>query len=220
MPGSSEQEVGSALGCAWYALPPPVPLAGYNAGVNARHLELCASAEWGETMEREILPWALGGRELGDHVIEVGPGPGRTTDVLRRKVARVTAVEVDEGLAAALASRLAGTNVTVVRADATALPFPDGAFSAATSFTMLHHVPTPELQDRLLAELRRVLRPGGIVIGVDSLDRPAWRELHEGDTCVPVDPDTLEGRLRAAGFVEVEVERTEARVRFQGKVPG
>src|SRR5207244_230551 len=76
----------------------------------------------------------------------------------------------------------------------------------ATCFTMLHHVPSPEHQDRLLAELRRVLRPRGLLVGVDSIDRPDWRELHAGDVCVPVDPATLADRLQAAGFVEVEVE--------------
>ena len=54
-----------------------------------------------------------------------------------------------------------GTNVTVVAGDATSMPFPDGSFSGAVCFTMLHHVPSAELQDRLLTETYRVLRPGG-----------------------------------------------------------
>jgi SAM-dependent methyltransferase len=185
--------------------------------MNEQHLKLCASAEWAETVQKEILPWALSGRDLGDDVLEVGPGPGQTTDVLRQTVARLTAVEVDEALAAALALRLANSNVEVVHADGTALPFEPGRFSGATSFTMLHHVPTSELQDRLLVELRRVLRPGGLLVGVDSIDRPEFRELHHDDTCVPVDPDTLAERLRQAGFVDVEVQRQGWRFRFAAR---
>jgi SAM-dependent methyltransferase len=174
--------------------------------MNERHLQICASAEWAETVQHEILPWAVGDRDLGDDVLEVGPGPGLTTDVLRKSIGRLTAVEVDQSLATALADRLSGTNVEVVHADGTSLPFEAGRFSGATSFTMLHHVPSPAAQDRLLSEVRRVLRSGGLLVGVDSIDHPDWREIHVGDTCVPVDPDTLPERLRQAGFVDVEVE--------------
>jgi ubiquinone/menaquinone biosynthesis C-methylase UbiE len=188
--------------------------------VNEEHLRICASAEWAETVQREILPWAVGTRDLGQDVLEVGPGPGLTTDALRRVVRQLTAVEVDHDLAEQLAARMAGSNVQVIEADATRLPFQDDRFSGATCFTMLHHVPSAAEQDRLLAEVARVLRPGGLFVGVDSVDRPAWRELHEGDTCTPVDPSTLASRLERAGFVEVEVERGGAemqRFRFLGR---
>ena len=64
---------------------------------------------------------------------------------------------------------------------------------------MLHHIPSPALQDAALAELARVLRPGGLLAGSDGLDTPTRRELHEYDVFVPVDPGTLEGRLRRRG---------------------
>jgi 16S rRNA A1518/A1519 N6-dimethyltransferase RsmA/KsgA/DIM1 with predicted DNA glycosylase/AP lyase activity len=82
--------------------------------VNRAHLEFCSSQEWARLVEDELLPWVLDGRELGDDLLEVGPGPGLTTDVLRRRAARVTAVELDLALAEKLASRLAGSNVRVV----------------------------------------------------------------------------------------------------------
>jgi SAM-dependent methyltransferase len=187
--------------------------------MNDAHLRICASPEWAAFVESELLPWVLREADLGDEVLEVGPGPGLTTDVLRRQVPRLTAVEIDERLARSLAGRLAGTNVAVLHADATALPFSGGQFSAATLFTMLHHVPSAALQDRMLAEVRRVLRPGGLLAGTDGEETPARRNLHADDDYLPVDPATLADRLAAAGFAGATVEVQEDRFRFAATVP-
>lgn len=173
--------------------------------MNAAHLEFCASPEWRQMVEELVLPAALGDHDLGDDVIEVGPGPGFTTDVLRTRAKHLTAVEIDEALADALAERLAGTNVDVVRADASVLDLPSDRFSGATSFNMLHHVPTAEAQDRIFAELARVLRPGGLFIAADSEPRDDLDVFHEGDTYNPIHPDELGQRLRRAGFAEIEL---------------
>jgi SAM-dependent methyltransferase len=185
--------------------------------VNTKHLELCSADEWADTVKRYIIPWTLEGLELGDDVLEVGPGPGRTTDILREMTPRLTAVEVDVDLAKALSRRMQGSNVDVIQADATDMPLPNGRFTTALSFTMLHHVPTPELQDALFAEVARVLRPGGVFAGADSLDRPEFRELHVDDICVPLPPDTLAERLERAGFRDVQVDTNEYQVRFRAK---
>jgi ubiquinone/menaquinone biosynthesis C-methylase UbiE len=182
--------------------------------MNEAHLALCSSPEWARLVEDELLPWVLEGHDLGDELIEIGAGPGLTTDVLRRHAAHLTAVELDVSLADRLASRLAGTNVEVVAADATRLPFPAGQFSAAACLTMLHHIPSAALQDAALAELGRVLRPGGVLVGADGLDTPDRRRLHQGDIFVPVDSGTLADRLRGAGFTEASVEVAGDRVRF------
>ena len=176
--------------------------------MNKAH-EMCGSDEWRKAMREVILPWALNGTDLGDDVLEVGSGPGLTTDVLRRRVPRLTAVEIDPDLARSLKERLRDSNVQVIRADATRLPLESGRFSAATSFAMLHHVPSRELQDGLLAELCRVLRPGGLLVGSDAVGTGELDEFHRGDTYVPCDPDELPGRLRAAGYVDVRVELGE-----------
>jgi SAM-dependent methyltransferase len=177
--------------------------------MNPEHLELCASDGWMEVLRDLILPYALDGAQLGDDVLEVGPGPGRTTDLLRVELARLTAVELDADLASALAARLRGTNVEVVLADATAMPFEDERFSGAVSFTMLHHVPTRERQDCLLAEVARVLRPGGVFVASDSVASDELAALHSDDTYNPVDPATVEGRLSSAGFRMVEVRSND-----------
>jgi 16S rRNA A1518/A1519 N6-dimethyltransferase RsmA/KsgA/DIM1 with predicted DNA glycosylase/AP lyase activity len=93
--------------------------------MNKEHLAFCASDEWREAVTKWILPWALTDIDLGRDVIEVGPGPGLTIDVLRHGVERLTAVELDVDLAAALRERMQGTNVEVVQADSTALPQPE-----------------------------------------------------------------------------------------------
>src|SRR5215510_4049739 len=99
--------------------------------MNEAHLNFLASPDWAAILERDHLPWIDGTADLGDHLLEVGPGPGLTTDLLRQRCEAVTAVELDENLASALAERLASTNVEVVHADAAATGFPADRFSAA-----------------------------------------------------------------------------------------
>jgi 16S rRNA A1518/A1519 N6-dimethyltransferase RsmA/KsgA/DIM1 with predicted DNA glycosylase/AP lyase activity len=70
-------------------------------------------------LRNDLLPWLVEVADLGDDVLEIGPGPGLTTDLLRQRAARVTAVEVDAELAAALAERFAGTNVEITQGDGT-----------------------------------------------------------------------------------------------------
>jgi ubiquinone/menaquinone biosynthesis C-methylase UbiE len=177
--------------------------------VNDGHKNACASDGWREMVREQVIPWAVGSAELGDDVLEVGPGYGATTDVLREMVPRLTAVEIDEELAADLATKLAGTNVEIVVGDATALDFPDERFTGATSFNMLHHVHSAGAQDQLLAEVARVLRPGAVFIASDSLDSPGLRDFHHDDIFVPVDPADLPRRLGDAGFVDVDIRTNE-----------
>ena len=177
----------------------------YRALMNEAH-EHCGSDEWRAMIRDVILPWAMGEVDLGDDVLEVGPGYGATTDVLSTKAARLTSVEIDEQLAAMLTERFAEQpTVEIVRGDATDLTYPDRRFTGAACFTMLHHVPSVELQDRLFAEVARVLQPGAALVASDSLGSAELEAHHEGDTYNPVDPDSLHERFRAAGFADAEV---------------
>jgi ubiquinone/menaquinone biosynthesis C-methylase UbiE len=142
---------------------------------------------------------------LGDELLELGPGPGAATEWLRSRVRRVVAVELEQPAADALARRFAGTNVEVMHGDATALALDDASFDSVASLTMLHHVPTRALQTRLLAEALRVLRPGGALIGYDSLHSDELHHFHEGDTYNPIDPAGLLTILLALGFSEVMI---------------
>ena len=183
--------------------------------MNTLHRWYCRSSHWRRTVRTRLIPWALSGIDLGEDLLEIGPGPGLTTDVLRTRVARMTAVEIDESLAHSLARRTAGTNVTVVHASGTDIPLPDHSVTAVVCFTMLHHVPSTALQDRLLREAARLLRRGGVFAGSDSTTSWLFRQVHRGDTLVPVDPDSFGARLEAAGFASVRVSRAAHAFRFR-----
>jgi SAM-dependent methyltransferase len=80
---------------------------------------------------------------------------------------------------------------------------------------MLHHVPSVALQDRLLAEVCRCLRPSGLLVGSDTLPSLRFRLYHLADTIVVVDPDRLPSRLETAGFEEPLVDTRAGRIRFR-----
>jgi ubiquinone/menaquinone biosynthesis C-methylase UbiE len=177
--------------------------------VNEAH-EYCGSDEWRQMIREVVLPWALGETDLGDNVLEVGPGYGATTDVLGTVAASLTSVEIDDALAAMLRERFADhPSVEIVNGDATQLEYPDKTFTGAACFTMLHHVPTAELQDRLFSEVARVLQSGAPLVASDSLGNDELAAAHEGDTYNPVDPASLRERLTTAGFDDVQVKTND-----------
>lgn len=173
--------------------------------MNENHAKLCPSPEWAQHMHTDVLPGLVEGIELGHRMLEVGPGPGATADWLRHRVNTLVAVEIEQEAAAKLVERFAGSNIEVVHSDATELPFEDESFDSAGCFTMLHHVPSAALQNQLLAEVLRVLRPGGVLIGSDSLASTPLHEFHEGDIYNPIEPAALLTRLQTIGFHAVTV---------------
>ncbi len=185
--------------------------------MNLLHRWICRSDFWRKTVNEQIVPWTLQNVELGNEVLEVGPGPGLTTDLLRKTCPHLTALEVDPSAADALRRRLDQGNVTVVQGDGAAMPFPDKSFTGAVAFTMLHHVPSPALQDTLLREVRRVLRPGAYFAGSDSLGSFTLRLVHFGDSYVPINPDEFAPRLQSAGFADIEIESRHDRFRFRAR---
>ena len=84
-----------------------------------------------------------------------------------------------------------------------ALGYPDASFDTVATCTMLHHVPTRALQDKVLAEAIRVLRPGGTFLGSDSLPSDDLHQFHEGDTYNPVEPAAFLTRLETVGFAAI-----------------
>lgn len=173
--------------------------------MNQQHMHFCASEDWRVLVVEQILPVALEGVELGTDALEIGPGPGFSTDVLHTMTDNLTAVEIDPVLADALRERMADVNVEVVLGDASDLPFAKDRFTGAASFHMLHHIPTGVAQDQVFAELARVLKPGSVLVAADSGYRADTVAFHEDDIYNPIEPDDLKIRLARVGFTDIVV---------------
>ena len=186
--------------------------------MNENHARVCPSPEWAAYIQNDILPSLVQHADLGEDLLEIGPGPGAATEWLRHRVKRLTVLEIDEGAAGKLAERYAGSNVEVVIGDATKLSYPDGSFDSVGCFTMLHHVPTAALQNKILAEALRVLRPGGALVASDSLASDGLHHFHEGDTYYPIDPGTVVSRLQTIGFGALTV-MIDDRLKFIARKP-
>jgi SAM-dependent methyltransferase len=186
--------------------------------MNRIHRKVCSSPEWAGSVAR-VLPLVTDRAELGDDVLEIGPGYGATTRVLAERISKLTALEVDEMSAARLAGEF-DDDVRIVHGDGTDMPFGDNGFSGVVCFTMLHHMPSPALQDDLFAEAHRVLAPGGVFAGSDGQLSLRFRYLHIGDTMTVVPAATLPDRLARAGFTDIRVEVEPKRViRFWARKP-
>lgn len=174
--------------------------------MNALENWFCNSSLWRRATRKRLLPWFTAGADLGDHLLELGAGFGAATGEWQKRVARVTALEFSGQSLKRLAEHWPGGNSGAVRGDAVALPFRDGTFSSVVAILMLHHLLTREAQDRAFAEVRRVLRPGGVFLAFDMADSWMGRLVHVRSTFVAVDPAEAPARLSAAGFARVRVD--------------
>lgn len=186
-------------------------------GMNVLHSLCCSSPLWERYTATKLVPWALEEVDLGASALEIGPGYGANVRALRSRTDKLTAVEISPQLAQRLRGKTTSDTVTVLDGDGAAMPLPDNSFSSVVCFTMLHHVPSPELQDRVFAEAHRVLQPGGVFAGSDGRHSTPFRLMHIGDTYHPVDPDGLAARLAAVGFDDVRIETGATSFRFSAQ---
>ncbi len=162
-------------------------------------------------MRAELLGGARG------RVVEIGAGTGVNLEHYGGEVQDLTLVEPDPHMGARLRERLADRDASpatrLVAAPAEALPFGDDSFDTAVATLVLCTVPDPEAA---LAELARVLRPGGRLLFIehvraedpglarwqDRLEKP-WRFLGDGCHC---NRDTV-ANLRASPLRLEDLER-------------
>jgi SAM-dependent methyltransferase len=155
-------------------------------------------------------------------VLEVGCGTGTLLHRLRADGHRMQGVDVNAGLLEQARGRFGA--LPVQRVSGTALPFPDAAFDVVMSFDVFEHIPD---SDAHLAEVRRVLRPGGAYL----LQTPnkwtnvvfetiRWRSFtrFREDHCSLHSLAELETRLRRHGFLVRAWDVPVVNAFFRGKV--
>lgn len=164
----------------------------------------------------------------GQRWLDVGCGNGAFTDLVAQDCApgEIHGIDPSEGQLAFARNRLEGRNVTFRQGDALALPFDDGTFDIAVMALVIHYVSEPA---RAIAEMVRVLRPGGTIatyvwaydLAATPLD-PFDAEFEAVGIPAPAPPSVSAGSLKVlrdlwtdAGLQQIEtrtitVERTFA----------
>jgi SAM-dependent methyltransferase len=179
---------------------------------------------WSRLVAREFVDWLEvppGGRWL-----DVGCGSGALTETVLAQAAPASVVGVDtsEAFVAYAAGRVTDPRAAFALGDAQALDHPDASFDAVASSLVLNFLPDPA---RGLAEMARVVRPGGVVAGyvwdyagemqlmrrfwdaAAELD-PAVADLDEGRRMAGCNPPALEALFSGSGLAGVETRGIDA----------
>jgi SAM-dependent methyltransferase len=132
---------------------------------------------WEQQVPRfDLTGWVLGLGEVsaGQRVLDLGCGNGVYLRALRERQVEAVGCDLSPGML-----RAVGQHPALVNADAMRLPFVDGAFDVVLAPHMLYHVPD---RASAAAEMRRVLRPGGVAVVVTNGGghMRALREIIEG----------------------------------------
>jgi SAM-dependent methyltransferase len=155
--------------------------------------------------------------------VDVACGPGVISRAMAGRVGSVSGVDLTPAMIEE-AGRRAGEegieNVGFTLGDATALDFADDSFDGAITRLSLHHIPAP---GRVVAEMARVVRPGGWVAISDLAadedgEAAAWREeierLRDPSHWACRTPESLRGMGAAAGLVIEQEESMQVDIDF------
>jgi ArsR family transcriptional regulator len=146
---------------------------------------------------------------------DLGCGTGQVAAALAPFVARVIAVDGSAAMLQAAKKRVQGAdNIDLRRGDLEALPIDDAQLDAATMMLVLHHVPEPE---RAIAEVARVLKPGGRAMIVDMLphERENYRQ-QMGHVWLGFGEEPMRRLLIESGFEEIRIVALPPDARAKG----
>jgi SAM-dependent methyltransferase len=189
-------------GVRWVAHTPEAD--GARARLNEQWLDLYEGDELDRLFTVDLVSQLRELAELGGDPLLLDAGPGPAIGPLRSAAPRLTVAQMDPAFTASVAAEWADDpEVTVTGVDPTDLPFPADRFSSAVVVLSLVLLRSTRAQDRTLAELARVLRPGAPLLGFNAIDGSYYRRLNAGDKAVPIDPMTFPDRLERAGFRDV-----------------
>jgi ubiquinone/menaquinone biosynthesis C-methylase UbiE len=180
----------------------------------------CSSSLWRYLNRRRVLPWMTSGAQLGHRLLEIGAGYGAATRYFQERVSQVISLEYDANSLAKLRKQMGALPCLPVQGDAASLPFADKTFSSAVAILVLHHLKSPNLQDRAFSEAFRVLRPGGVFLAAEITESWVHHVGHIGSTYTPVAPASVLARLTKAGFSRVTVDFLGGGFRISAIRPG
>jgi ubiquinone/menaquinone biosynthesis C-methylase UbiE len=136
-------------------------------------------------------------------VVDVGTGTGFVAAGLAGRTDRVLGVDNSPAMLAVARDNLAAldaTNVVTVQGDLDALPLADDSADVAVANMVLHHAPDPAA---MLAEMARVVRPGGRIAITDAVEHSyEWMRTEQADIWLGFSPRQIEGYFTTARLVD------------------
>lgn len=136
-------------------------------------------------------------------VVDVGTGTGFVAAGLAGRAGTVVGVDNSPAMLAVAASNLsalAADNVTLADGDIDDLPLPDDSADVAVANMVLHHAPDPAA---MLAEMARVVRPGGTIAITDEIEHDyEWMRTEQADVWLGFTPEQIRGYFEKTRLVE------------------
>ena len=175
-------------------------------------------------VNRPINRWTVGSLQLAgsEEILDVGFGGGVGLELVRRRLTsgRVVGVDISEEMVVRAARRFtpepSAGSVRVLRADVSSLPFADGSFDRAYSVNGVFFWPDPAAG---LAEIYRVLRPGGLAVIAGPTAAFVLARLAGLGPEAPSGPGEVRRMAARAGFRDVRIRRAAGAALISGRRP-